>query len=316
MVFIYIIGAQFTGKTSLVEGLMKALRVQYANTAVHLVGPAYETLIKHGYYKGDDFRRGDQASLDFHRDTLFQQQVAERMTESEVKAAQDVSNALDKKTGSIIVCDGSGLDPMVYAQQFCGKAPALEYLEGKCWHNTISRMRKGVVVVCTPVVEWLFDNGSRSMPQDDQEWFATHDHFLRLLKENEIAYNILPSYVKEHNDRVVLVMRWLSEAMIQAMVQADEEEAKKQQTKEEIRQEIKKEVKDQLVYDIYAEYAGDVMAEVREEIMDGIKDDVVKEIKEEIEKDFKGEIKLEIKQELRKELKQEMTEIYGGRLRT
>lgn len=234
MDFIYVIGAQCTGKTSLTTALMEYFEHMYPATTIRLLNEtAHATMTKHGYTR-EDVGNGGERCLELQR------LIATQQLDREDYLAEVLADEVEPDY--IVVCDRSGFDPVVYAEQYCGPDLASELKVKIMWQNVVGRMKKGVVVVCEPVKEWLVDDGFRYMPKDE-EWMATHQHFVRLLEENDITYTILPSSVKDMAARVVFVVRYFEEVTGGWVKQGEKAEEKKGK-EEELEEKHEEEVED------------------------------------------------------------------------
>ena len=191
---IYIIGAQSTGKTTLVS----ALATHFANTKhdspdaftqpFQLKEVARSVLKKHGF-TAHDITSSKARALELQR----------LIIEAQAKAEVDLGQTW-------YISDRSALDAVVYARQYVGAVEADELMHGKLWQVHEDRMRAALVVVCEPGGQWLIDDGVRLMPQDREEWFQLHMNFLELLDAIGLAYIVLPCDVAKLEDRVRLIL--------------------------------------------------------------------------------------------------------------
>ncbi|KAG7001383.1 hypothetical protein G7Y79_00032g067360 [Physcia stellaris] len=191
---IYIIGAQSTGKTTLVS----ALAIHFANTKhdspdafiqpFQLKEVARNVLKKHGF-TAHDITSSKARALELQR----------LIIEAQAKAEVDLGQTW-------YISDRSALDAVAYARQYVGVAEADKLMHGEPWRVLEDRMRSALVVLCEPGGEWLIDDGIRLMPQDREEWFQLHTRFLELLDGLRLAYIVLPSRIAKLEDRVKLIL--------------------------------------------------------------------------------------------------------------
>ena len=193
MTFVYIIGAQCTGKTTLSIAVAEAIKQQYPTVKCESLNEtARDTLKLHGYSR-DDVRNGGERCLELQR-LIMEHQIEK---ESIVIAQQP----------DVVVSDRSGLDPLVYAMIYCDESMARQLQSSPQWISVKNGLKAGTVIVCEPVQEWLRDDGTRLMPEDWKEWKTTHEQFCRLLEENDIVYKMLSSRIMDVSKRTEFVLR-------------------------------------------------------------------------------------------------------------
>ncbi|KAH7386804.1 AAA domain-containing protein [Phaeosphaeria sp. MPI-PUGE-AT-0046c] len=195
---VYIIGAQSTGKTTLVNALEAQLETERnANDCIGLQRPSVirevaRTVLKEKKYSREDITASPTRALQLQKDILQAQYEAETVANVE-------------NTTSWYMCDRSGLDPVVYTACFVGDEAAAEMLESRIWLELESRMRKGVVILCEAGGQWLIDDGVRLMPTDSREWTRIDTTFRTLLDTRCIAYSILSHDLVDLSKRVEYV---------------------------------------------------------------------------------------------------------------
>ena len=193
---IYVIGAQSTGKTTLVAALATRFAQDSSDpdstgasqAPFQLKEVARNVLRKHKF-TAHDITSSKTRALELQRLIIDAQATAEA--------------ALD---GIWYISDRSALDAVVYAQQYVGANEAKSLMDGATWQALEDRMRAGLVIVCEPGGQWLIDDGVRLMPKDREEWFQLHEHFLVLLDGMKIAYTVLSCDVARLDDRVDYVL--------------------------------------------------------------------------------------------------------------
>ncbi|ETI27930.1 hypothetical protein G647_00379 [Cladophialophora carrionii CBS 160.54] len=189
---IYIIGAQCTGKTTLVEDVAEALRTQGAGPFATIKELA-RGILNTANITRDDIRAGNAGAMEFQKLVLGAQ----------------LNEELDRERRGLIVSDRSGIDPIAYATLYGPPEVARDLLESDAWRVLREKMRKGLIILCEPVREWLFDDGTRLMPADDAEWYELHTVFIRLLQQTGITYEVVPATCTSREERVARVLaRW------------------------------------------------------------------------------------------------------------
>ena len=192
---IYIIGAQSTGKTTLVSALATHF-AQSENdpgggrTQPYQLKEVARTVLKKHSFTANDITSSKTRALELQR------LIVEAQASAEVALGD-----------TWYLSDRSALDAVAYARQYVGMAEAEGLMHGNTWRAVEDRMRAGLVVVCEPGGQWLIDDGIRLMPKDHDEWFQLHVHFLALLDGIGMAYMVLPSSVAKLEDRVIYVLR-------------------------------------------------------------------------------------------------------------
>ncbi|OJK00819.1 hypothetical protein ASPACDRAFT_42310 [Aspergillus aculeatus ATCC 16872] len=133
---IYLVGAHFTGKTTLVEGLRTHLT---DSLVAELCGengsPAIINELVRDIMRTDGFTASDvrnpTAGLELQKSTILAQHQAE-----------------EKLKGKWYISDRSGINPIVYAEVFLGRPAAEELTKLKEWRVLRKKMKKACVIVC------------------------------------------------------------------------------------------------------------------------------------------------------------------------
>ncbi|KAL1647120.1 hypothetical protein SLS58_002891 [Diplodia intermedia] len=197
---IYVVGAQSTGKTTLVNALESHFadaknRIQ---NGVHVPAPgvirevARSVLTQHNFSR-DDIRTSTERCLELQRHILAAQWQQERLVLSQSRW---------------FISDRSGLDPITYAQKFGGKSAACILLDCESWHELKERLKSSVVVVCRPETEFLKDDGVRLMPEDIREWEDLHSTFCNILEENGVEYFVRAGVMSAEEYVRMIRMLW------------------------------------------------------------------------------------------------------------
>ncbi|KAF2109359.1 AAA domain-containing protein [Lophiotrema nucula] len=193
----YIIGAQCTGKTTLVNALETSNHTSNtsgtgADQQLVFVREVARSVLKEKGFSRDEIVTSPIRSLELQKYIL----------EAQFKAERAVSNRLPT---SWCICDRSGLDPIVYAQLFVGREAADEMIASIAWKELENRMKEGIVFVCEAGCSWLVDDGTRLMPEDMEGWMQIDGAFRELLEARAIPYTIISRDLDALEDRVKLV---------------------------------------------------------------------------------------------------------------
>ncbi|KIX05705.1 uncharacterized protein Z518_03677 [Rhinocladiella mackenziei CBS 650.93] len=190
---IFIIGAQCTGKTTLVDAICTKFRAEDPNLHFTPVKELARGILVSTNVNRDDIRAGSGKAMEFQRLVLKAQLEAE----------------LELRSHGLIISDRSGIDPIAYAAKY-GPPEVVEGLLGTPeWKALRERMLQGIVVLCEPVPAWLFDDGVRLMPNDNTEWLELHAIFISLLQQCDIPFEILSGTTTDIGERVEFVVgRW------------------------------------------------------------------------------------------------------------
>ena len=191
---IYIIGAQSTGKTTLVSALDRYFEehrtyLSEPVTRPHIIKEVARSVLREHHFTADDIVTSKPRALQLQRLILNAQSKAE----------------LSFGQGWYIT-DRSGLDPLAYAHRYVGDEEARQLRQEEAWQDVEKRLSKGLVIICGVGGEWLVDDGIRLMPKSRDDWLEIQSIFCSLLDELGIQYTILPSSVRDLGSRVDFVM--------------------------------------------------------------------------------------------------------------
>lgn len=196
----YIVGAQCTGKTTIVNALEASFAQkggQNANGAIvdqtqtpRLIREVARTVLREKGFSRDDMNTPARA-------LQLQQCILEAQLNAE--EAADAANP-----SPWYICDRSGLDPIAYAQVYAGQEAADQLLASSQWANIERRMRAGVVILCEAGCSWLVDDGTRLMTSVD-EWMRLDATFRELLEARHIGYTVIPKDMMCIDERVAAV---------------------------------------------------------------------------------------------------------------
>ena len=194
---IYIVGAQCTGKTTLVA----ALSSHFTSTSISPTTPApiVITEVARTVLRKHNFTASDITSSP-SKNLLFQQMILEAQYAAE--------NA--RETSRWFISDRSGFDPIVYARRYVGEEGASSLMGMEIWGKLKEHMERSLVVVCEAGADWLVDDGVRLMPEDKKDWVAFHDLFCQSLEDARLDFVVLPCHIEDLQERVQFVLdRWL-----------------------------------------------------------------------------------------------------------
>ncbi|KAI8935052.1 hypothetical protein NX059_008716 [Plenodomus lindquistii] len=186
---IYIIGAQCTGKTTLVNALDNSFKRNPDDQSPLVIREVARKVLKQRQFTRVDITTSPERALELQQHILTAQHDAE-------------TTACSTTSVDWYICDRSGLDPIVYTRCFVGEGAAAEMLSSEVWQELESRMKKGVVILCEAGCDWLTDDGVRLMPKDVEDWMRIDVAFRDLLKIRGIAFSILSRDIVELDDRI------------------------------------------------------------------------------------------------------------------
>lgn len=195
---IYIIGAQCTGKTT----LLNALRDHYSkkrNPGGDVPQFIEETARIVFKQEGFAFSAVDTRS-NFDKYLEIQRTILRTQLEAEDKAL---------RKGEWFISDRSGLDCLIYTTKYVGREGAEVLSRTPDFTRLKVRMQEGRVIVCEPVLDWLEDDGTgfRPIPELKEDWLAVHKEFCELLDGLGWEYDVLPSSMRSIQERVAFVVR-------------------------------------------------------------------------------------------------------------
>ncbi|KAJ4288054.1 hypothetical protein N0V90_012071 [Kalmusia sp. IMI 367209] len=196
---IYIIGAQCTGKTTLVNALEAELASLTDAQKRRLISrPTFIREVARTVLKEKQFRREDITTSPARA-----LQLQQHILDAQLSAEQAIPTHTDPSAWYI--CDRSGLDPIVYARVFVGEDAAERMLATEAWKELEGRMKEGIVFLCEAGSSWLVDDGIRLMPTGLEEWMYVDMAFRELLAVRQIGYMIIPKDLASLAERVRVV---------------------------------------------------------------------------------------------------------------
>ncbi|KAH7016363.1 AAA domain-containing protein [Microdochium trichocladiopsis] len=201
---IYIIGAQSSGKTTLVQALETHFTNQHetlsASAAPRFIKEvARKVLDKHGY-TAEDIVTSPQRTLQ------LQKLIIEAQARAEYEPANSDTPATNATCPPSFISDRSAIDPVVYARQYVGLQESQGLLELPEWRQMHKRMQASLIILCEPRSDWLKSDGVRLMPRDNEEWMLTHKLFCDVLNEVGLSFVVLSEGMSDIKVRVGFVL--------------------------------------------------------------------------------------------------------------
>lgn len=202
---VYIIGAQSTGKTTLVNALERYLNETGEANRTNLdqrpmvIREVARTVLKEKNYRREDITTSPTRSLELQWHILQAQYEAET-----------AAGASDASTWYI--SDRSGLDPIVYAICYVGVEAAADMLRSRVWLELEDRMKEGIVILCEAGHHWLVDDGVRLMPNDAAEWTRVDTAFRDVLKMRGLNFSTVSKDMTDLKERVEHVQKLIDDA--------------------------------------------------------------------------------------------------------
>ena len=196
---VYLVGAQCTGKTT----LLKALQTHFADAKTrdfhgqHVEPPAIIEEVVREVMRNKDFNVNDIRKPD-------------RGLELQQCTLQAQFNAEEALKDRWFISDRSGLDAIVYAQVYLGPTAAVMLTESREWDVLRLRMRGAVVIVCEAGnTEWLSGDNVRITYKNTGEWEDLNREFHNALRQHAIEYIVLPKEMRDLQQRLFFVERAL-----------------------------------------------------------------------------------------------------------
>ncbi|KAF8156602.1 AAA domain-containing protein [Crassisporium funariophilum] len=182
-VSIYVVGPSSTGKTTLCAALSEKLGLDES---------AYVTEVARHIMRTKGYTRENIGSIQMQEDIM------------EGHLQRDEENW---KTLPVRVCDRSAIDPIVYAILTSPDKDEARRRQDHLTHSArfqkaLRRYRQSIVILLTPVAEWLVDDGVRSTENQDE----CLKIFRQLLQELDIPYHELGRGTMYLQERVAVTM--------------------------------------------------------------------------------------------------------------
>lgn len=187
---IYIVGAQCTGKTTLVHALERFFALNTETiTPPRIVTELARKVLREIDFKTADIRDSPTLSFELQKLILQRQYKAEIIPD-----------------GEWLISDRSAVDPVMYAKHLCGEDAVQDMLNTSEWGVLSQSMRASTVVVCEAGTDWLKDDGVRLMPENRNDWMELHNKFCDFMVERGIPFVVLPNTTTDIESRVEFVV--------------------------------------------------------------------------------------------------------------
>lgn len=199
---IYIVGAQCTGKTTLVKALQDHFNTANSRsdsngrstTRPKIITETARIVLQQHKFTADEITSSPTRAL------ALQQLILQAQVKAE-------SAALEQRDW--FISDRSGVDPLVYTRKYVGEDAANDLVKSAEWLELGKRMEKSVVIVCEAGANWLTDDGVRLMPESTDAWISFHQFFCHCLDDWGMSYEVLPCDMTSLRERVRFVLeRW------------------------------------------------------------------------------------------------------------
>ena len=187
---VYIIGPQSTGKPTLVKALVEKLEGE----APVIQEVARNVMQEKGY------SRVDVDSNDHERQFGLQQDIFNAQVEKEITFI---------RAGTTFVSDRSAVDPLIYLFHYSGREAMNRIASTDEWRKVRDRYadtKQSLVVLLSPVREFLIDDNVRYMSKSLDDWHSLAAKFRLFLVEEEIPFVEMGTDVLDIKDRVANVM--------------------------------------------------------------------------------------------------------------
>jgi nicotinamide riboside kinase len=196
---IYIVGAQCTGKTTLVRALEDYFNKRnnsykcdgHPISRPKIITEVARHVLQDHHFTADDIKSSPTRALALQQLILPAQLSAERAVSEE----------------EWFISDRSGIDPIIYARKYAGMDAETDLIKSPEWLELRRRMRTSMVIVCEAGVGWLVDDGTRLMPESREDWINFHQLFCNRLDDFGLAYEVLPCDVTDLAERVAFVLK-------------------------------------------------------------------------------------------------------------
>jgi len=184
---IYIIGPSSTGKTTLCDALASRLGLK---------APTFITEVARDVMERDGYTRNDVGKLEMQVAIM----EAQLLRENEARAAA-------ARTGRIMLSDRSAIDAIVYAvlnsaNEDEGQRRFQKLTNSPRFQLALSTYRQSVIVLLSPVPEWLVDDGIRSVDNQAQSLAV----FKNVLRKLGIVHREIGPEMKDLDERTTVVM--------------------------------------------------------------------------------------------------------------
>lgn len=193
---IYIVGAGGSGKTTLCEALQRHYielrdRTAHSQQPKHISELARSVIADLGISR-DDIRSSPEKCLQ------LQKAILEAQHQAELK--------LEQEGPQWYISDRSGMDAVVMTYLYVGEEEARKLLALPAWQYLEQKMQNGLVFLCQSTSKWILDDGTRLLPNDEDEWERIDQVFAQLLTARGIHFILIPRDMTELSERTRFVL--------------------------------------------------------------------------------------------------------------
>lgn len=191
---IYIVGAQNTGKTTIVNALQAAFAKDKSVVQPKVIREVARGVLRKHNIKAEDIRTPSSAGG-------LQKLILEAQFDAE-------NESLEEDKG-FFISDRSGIDSIAYARKYATEEKSIQLGQSTEWCQLRDRMKDSLVIVCQAGADWLVDDGVRLMPENREEWIEVDQLFCTCLDEWRLDYEVVPCTLTDIDERVEFVLeRW------------------------------------------------------------------------------------------------------------
>lgn len=193
---VYIIGPQSTGKTTLVNALVRKLAGDI---------PVIKEVARH-VLRDKNYSREDVDSSDPERRFSLQRDIFAAQIEME-------NRCLGSEKNIYFLSDRSAIDPIVYLAHYSGTEDRSKITSTQDWREVRRRYAdtaKSSIILLLPVIEFLVDDDIRYVAKSSEDWHALATSFQEFMKDAKIPYVEIGEECLKIEERVTLILKHLS----------------------------------------------------------------------------------------------------------
>jgi hypothetical protein len=199
---VYVVGAQCTGKTTLVNALEQYYtesNISHQHSSNSADSPkiirevARKVLAKYSFTR-NDITTSPSRALELQKRILEAQHEAEQLL-------------LADPSSSWYISDCSGIDPIGVCTSVCRRRSSGSIAGFILLDSPSGKYEAGHCHFCEAGCSWLVDDGTRLMPEGDEDWMRVGRAFRHLLDRSGIEYHVIPKDMTDLAERVQLVKK-------------------------------------------------------------------------------------------------------------